>query len=84
MPKAKMVRGRNGKGRKSHEMGEDEMAKNKMGEDKVARGLNDKRAIWEEDQVINGRNDKGPNASGRNSKGQNGRGRSGHNLILMF
>ena len=54
------------------EMGEDEMAKNKMGEDKVARGLNDKRTIWQEDLVINGRNDKGPNARGQIAKDKMG------------
>ena len=37
------------------EMGEDEMAKDEMGEDEVARVLNDKRTIWQEDQVSNGR-----------------------------
>ena len=39
------------------QMLEDEMAKDEMGEDEVARGLNDKRTIWQEDQVVNGRND---------------------------
>ena len=33
------------------------MAKDELGEDKVAKGPNDKRTIWQEDQVVNGRND---------------------------
>ena len=53
------------------------MAKDEMAEDYLAKGLNDKRTIWQEDEVVNGRNDKGPNARGRNGKGRNGRGQSG-------
>ena len=64
MPKAKMVRGRNCKERNGQrtkwqrtKCSEDEMAKDEIGEDKVAKGPNDKRTIWQEDQVVNGRND---------------------------
>ena len=50
------------------QMIEDEMAKDEMAEDYLAKGLNDKRTIWQEDEVVNGRNDKGPNARGRNGR----------------
>ena len=49
------------------------------GEDEEDKGSNDKRTIWQEDQVINVRNDKGQNARGRN-----GRGRSGHKPLLWY
>ena len=49
------------------------MAQDEMGEYEVVRGLNNKRTIWQEDQVVNGRNGKGPNAGGQNGKGRNGR-----------
>ena len=39
------------------EMAKDEMGEDEVGEDEVARGPNDKRTIWQEDQVVNGRND---------------------------
>ena len=56
-----------------------------MADDEVTRGLNDKRTIWQEDQVVNGRNGKGPNPRGRNGKGRNGRGRRGHkNLPVLL
>ena len=46
------------------EMAKDEMGEDEMGEDEVARGPNDKRTIWQEDQVVNGRNDWGLTGEG--------------------
>ena len=59
-----MARGRNGQRPQwsQAEMAEAKIAKNKMAEDEVIRGLNDKRTVWQEDQVVNGRNGKGSNA----------------------
>ena len=41
------------------EVGEGEIREDEVGEDEVARGPNDKRTIWQEDQVVNGRNNWG-------------------------
>ena len=35
-----------------------------MGEDELTKGLNDKRTIWQEDLVVNTRNDRGLTGQG--------------------
>ena len=48
-------------------------------EDEMARDLNVKRTIWQEVEVVNGRNN-----NGRNDRRRNGRGRSRHKLKELF